>query len=95
MFNINTDWFIRKWNKRFISLVNGEWREEPFSECSEVCRNETAGRIGIRRKLKYCDAPSPSGGNLCNCNESNPYEKECDGVFAVIEEPCNEEVCQG
>ena len=69
-------------------LVDGGWREEPFSPCSEVCGE------GLIRKLKYCDNPIPEGGNLCPCNSSNPYEVECDGRFAVIEEVCNDGPCQ-
>ena len=72
----------------FSFAVDTGWREEPYSECSEVCGN------GTRRKLKYCDAPHPSAGGLCSCNNSNPYE-ECNGLLAVIEEPCYEMPCQG
>ena len=79
----------------FSSLVNGGWRIEPFNECSEVCRNETAGIVGIQQQYKYCDSPHPLGGDLCPCNSSNPLEKECNGLYSVIEKPCNEEPCQG
>ena len=71
----------------FIS-VDGGWREESASECSEVCGE------GIIRKLKYCDDPTPTGGDFCPCNSTNPYEVECDGIYAVIEEPCNEGPCE-
>ena len=73
--------------KPYIS-VNGGWREEPFTECTEVCGE------GLRRKLKYCDNPVPSGGDKCPCDNTNPYEIECDGAYAVIEEPCNESPCE-
>ena len=76
----------------FISAKGG-WREEPFTECSEIC--STGNSTGIKRQLKYCDSPRPQGGNLCPCNETNPYEKECNGLYAVIEEPCVESPCQG
>ena len=76
----------------FISAKGG-WREEPFTECSEIC--STGNSTGIKRQYKYCDSPRPQGGNLCQCNETNPYEKECNGLYAVIEEPCVESPCQG
>ena len=71
----------------YIPSVDGGWREEEFSECSEVCGS------GIKRKMKYCDNPPPAGGDLCPCNNLN--EVRCNGLEAVIEEPCNEQPCEG
>ena len=42
----------------------------------------------------YCDSPPPSGGDLCPCNQS-VNEKNCTGLFAEIEEPCNLGTCEG
>ena len=42
----------------------------------------------------YCDSPPPSGGDLCPCNQS-VNEKNCTGLFAAIEEPCNLGTCEG
>ena len=74
-------------NNVFYLSVDGGWREEEFSECSEVCGS------GIKRKMKYCDNPPPAGGDLCPCNNLN--EVRCNGLEAVIEEPCNEQPCEG
>ena len=68
--------------------VNGNWREEEFSQCSSVCGP------GFKTKMKYCDSPSPSGGELCPCNQSM-NEKHCTGLFASIEEECNLGSCEG
>ena len=70
----------------FLLSVNGGWREEEFTECSEFCGS------GIRTKRKICDSPAPAGGELCPCNATN--EVSCTGLQAVIEEPCNEQACE-
>ena len=43
---------------------------------------------------KYCDDPKTAGGDTCPCNATNPNEKSCDGVEAVIEEVCVNEPCK-
>ena len=71
-----------------IPSVDGGWREEEFSECSEVCGS------GTKRKIKHCDNPAPAGGDLCPCNDNDPNEISCNGLKSVIEEPCNEQPCE-
>ena len=41
----------------------------------------------------HCDSPAPAGGNVCPCDD--PNAKNCTGLEAVIEEPCNEGPCEG
>ena len=78
---------LRVNHKQFSFWGDGGWREEQFSECSKTCGT------GLRRKLKYCDAPSSSGGALCPCNINDQNEKTCDGLYAVIETPCYNRPC--
>ena len=68
--------------------VDGNWREEEFSQCSTACGP------GVKIKKKYCDSPPPSGGELCPCDQSM-NEKNCTGLSATIEEPCNLGTCEG
>ena len=68
--------------------VNGNWREEEFSQCSSVCGP------GFKTKKKVCDSPLPSGGELCPCNQS-VNETICTGLYAIIEEQCNPGTCEG
>ena len=74
----------------FLCLVDGGWREGPFYGCS-VCG---AGTNGVISMTKYCDDPKTAGGDTCPCNATNPNEKSCDGVEAVIEEVCVNEPCK-
>ena len=74
----------------FYHPVHGGWRDdEEFSECSEVCGG------GIQTKIKYCDNPTPEGGNLCPCNPSDDKEISCNGTIATLQQSCNDEPCQG
>ena len=74
----------------FYHPVHGGWRDdEEFSECSEVCGG------GIQTKTKYCDNPTPEGGNLCPCNQSDDKEISCNGTIATLQQSCNDEPCQG
>ena len=77
-----------KFNAILNISVDGGWREEPFSECSEVCGS------GTKTKMKYCDSPSPAGGELCPCNDNDPNEISCNGFESVIEEQCKEQPCE-
>ena len=74
-----------------IFLVNGGWGELSVSECSVDCGG------GWKRTTKYCqDAilKRDSQKSLCQCNSTNLYEVQCNGIYAVIVEPCNETPCK-
>ena len=67
-------------------IVNGGWRqEESFHLCSTYANGT---RIETKHITKHCDNPTPQGGNLCPCNDTDPNEINCDGVSASIEIPC-------
>ena len=75
----------------FLCLVDGGWREGPSIYGCSGCGADTNG---VKSITKYCDDPMTAGGDTCPCNATNPNEKSCDGVEAVIEEVCVNETCK-
>ena len=45
-------------------------------------------RIETTNVTKFCDDPTPGGGDLCHCNATDPNEHSCDGMVARIDHPC-------
>ena len=69
-----------------LILVNGGWREEVTPHLCSTYANGT--RIETRNVTKFCDDPTPEGGDLCHCNTTDPNEQSCDGMVARIHLPC-------
>ena len=82
-----------------IVSVPGGWRDEEYTKCHGTCG------AGIKSKSKYCDSPKPSQRLIngiwqytskCSCGSTNETEIEisCDGLLALIDKPCNDELCK-
>ena len=88
--------FLINW----IFTVPGGWREEEYTKCQGICG------AGMKSKSKYCDSPKPSQrlingtwyytSEKCPCDSTVETETEiyCDGLKAIIDRPCNAELCK-